>query len=208
MPIPTKKLRVLPNPWTYIDHKGRPAGRFPYEATDGVMPDGRTIGSRIASAEEVQAAKSVRIAGFTFQLQPADHDIQIAYDDEPVTVGNTAYYRKAIASGQLIAADVETANVAGIKSKYFESYARHVDGKREAAIAEFDAANGDGAFAHFENERAEAAKAKAVSDAEAKKSPQHAEKSAAEEKDPVKPIPHSTLATSQAAEQAIRKGDK
>lgn len=192
MPIPKTKLRVLPNPWTYIDHKGRPAGRFAYETTDGVMPDGRTIGSRIASAEEVQAAKSVRIAGFTFQLAPADHDIQIAYDAEPVTVGNTPYYRKAIATGQLIAADVETANVAGIKSKDFESYSKHIDGKREAAISEFDAANGDGAFAHFEAEREEAAKAK----------------SAVEEKDPVKPTPHSTLATSQAADQAIRKGDR
>lgn len=153
MPIPQKLLSVLPNPWTYIDHKGRPAGRFHYEATDGVVPDGRTIGSRIASAEEIQAAKIVKIAGFSFQLSAADHDIQIAYSDEPVTVPNTQYYRKAIARGDLIAANVNTATLSGIAARDYESYAKHVESKRAEAVAAFDAANGDGAFAFFEAER-------------------------------------------------------
>lgn len=211
MPIPHKTLRVLPNPWTYIDHKGRPAGRFPYETTDGVLPDGRTIGSHIASAEEVKAAKSVRIAGFTFQLAPADHDIQIAYSDEPVTVANTPYYRKAIASGQLIAADVATANVAGIRAKDFESYAKHIDGKRAEAIEVFDRENGAGAFAHFETERTEAAeKAKSLADEEraAAKSQQSAEHGARDDYAGPKPVAHSSVATTQAADHAIKKGDK
>lgn len=206
MPIPQTKLRVLPNPWVYIDHKGRPAGRFPYEGTSGVASDGRTIGSHIASAEEVKAAKSVRIAGFMFQLSAADHDIQIAYSDEPVTVPNTPYYRKAISSGQLIAADVQTANICGIASKNFESYAKHIDSKRDSAMAEFDAANGDGAFAYFESERTEAQKAaKESAPAQADGSqPLHAT-----ERDVSKLThTHSSPAQSQAADQAVKKGDK
>lgn len=154
MPIPVKTLSVLPNPWTYIDHKGRPAGRFPYESADGVPTDGRTIGSHIASAEEIQAAKTVRIAGQTFQLSAADHDIQVAYSSDPVTVPNTQYYRKAISRGDLIAADVRSATLSGIAQKDFESYDKHIDAKRAQAIADFDAANGDGAFAYFAEERA------------------------------------------------------
>ncbi len=171
MPIPVKTLSVLPNPWVYIDHKGRPAGRFPYESADGVPTDGRTIGSHIASAEEAQAAKSVRIAGFTFQLSAADHDIQIAYSNEPVTVPNTQYYRKAISRGDLIAADVKSATLSGIAAKDFESYAKHVESKRAAAIAEFDAANGEGAFAHFEAERSSAKAAPAEAEAQPEAAP-------------------------------------
>lgn len=209
MPIPVKTLSVLPNPWSYIDHKGRPAGRFPYETTDGVMPDGRTIGSHIATAEEVRAAKTVRVAGFSFQLSVADHDIQIAYSAEPTTVPNTQYYRKAIVRGDLIAADIKTATLSGIAAKDFESYSKHIESKRAQAIAEFDAANGEDAFAHFENERAEAVKSGAShADADGSKSAQRAEDSTRDDRDPVKPIPHSSLATSQAAEQAIKKGDK
>jgi hypothetical protein len=153
MPIPVKTLSVLPNPWVYIDHKGRPAGRFPYESADGVPTDGRTIGSHIASAEEVKAAKRIKIAGFTFQLSAADHDIQVAYSEEPVTVPNTQYYRKAISRGDLIAADVKSATLSGIAAADFESYTKHIESKRNEAIAAFDAANGDGAFEHFEAER-------------------------------------------------------
>ncbi|MBA2686851.1 MAG: hypothetical protein H0U64_02000 [Gemmatimonadaceae bacterium] len=219
MPVPKPKLRVLPNPWTYIDHKGRPAGRFPYETENGVASDGRTIGSHIASADEVKAATSVRIAGFTFQLSAADHDIQIAYSDEPTTVPNTPYYRKAIMTGQLIAADVRTANICGIPSKDFEGYAGHVDKKRDDAVAEFDAANGDGAFKHFETDRAESAKAHSNVE-RLMGSIETRAQAAATQVDSDKPM-HSTErdvskllhtesspAQSQAAEQAIKKGDK
>lgn len=151
MPVQKKKLKVLPNPWTYIDHQGRPAGRVAVEQPkDGFDP--RSVGARIADNPELvsQARKGVPLAQDI-------HEIEIEYSKEPVEVANTDYYRKRVIRGDLIAADRESFVAAGGRPKDFEAHQKHVDAKKAEAMAQFDIDNGAGAFEALALERAETA---------------------------------------------------
>ena len=150
MPVKSPTLKVRPNPWIYIDHRGRPAGRVAVEQPKGHY-DPRTVGSRIGSANLV--AKAVGNSMLAHDV----HDIEIEYDADPVVVANTPYYRRRIMSGELIAADRDAFTAAGGRPKDFEEHVKHVADKKAAAIAQFELENGEGAFEALAEQRKSAA---------------------------------------------------
>lgn len=145
MAIQKKRLRALPNPWQYIDHLGRPAGVCPCDPNEHT-PDRRWVGASIDTAVEVRPARVLRIGGQSYTQREASHDITWKFADEPTEIPNTAYYRQRIAGGELIAADVETAEACGISRADFVDPKALLAKLKDAAIVQFDAENGDDAF--------------------------------------------------------------
>lgn len=152
MPVRTRTLRVRPNPFTYIDHLGRPAGVCPCDP-DGHTPERRWVGATIGEALLVSSAVTRVVAGATQEIAAAVHDLRWSYSEEAVTLPNTEYYRRKIFNGELIADDVATARESGVFS--FKPAGLVIDQAREDAIMEFDALNGDGAFATLAEQYAE-----------------------------------------------------
>lgn len=148
MAIQKKTLRVVANPWQYIDHLGRPAGVCPCDPNEHT-PDRRWVGAHIADAVVVRPARVTQIAGQSFTRSAAVHDITWRHEAEPVEIPNTAYYRQRIAGGELIAADEATAAACGISRDSFERPDALLAKLKAAAIVDFDAANGIGAFAEL-----------------------------------------------------------
>lgn len=107
-----KTLLVLPNPYSAVDHKGRPAGAFPLEDEDPALPGHRHVG----------ATKRIH-------ADADDHFGDLVWDfaTEPVVIQNTAHHRHGVMSGttlegaQLIAADEATAKECGIAKEDFKS---------------------------------------------------------------------------------------
>jgi hypothetical protein len=153
MPVQKRTLSVQPNPWLYIDHKGRPAARVAVEQPTNGTYDPRTVGSRIADAKLVSSAPKGA------PLAHDIHDLEVEYSKEPVEVRNSAYYRRAVMDGELVAADRESFVAAGGSPRDFESYRDHIEKKRVAAIKQFDLENGEGAFEALAAQRAEDEKA-------------------------------------------------
>jgi hypothetical protein len=176
MAVQRKKLRVLPNPWLHIDEKGRPAGTVRLEQPgDGTFIHG-WVGATVATVTEVEPAKRVKVKGRTFEQKVGIHYITFAHADEPVTVDNTAYYRKRVSSGDLIAFDEESALACGISGRNFVKPETLLEQLKASAIKQFDAENGEGAFetlADMAKEEAEsaAAVAKAVAEASGEETP-------------------------------------
>ena len=107
-----KTLLVLPNPYSAVDHKGRPAGAFPLEDEDPALPGHRHVG----------ATKRIH-------ADAGDHFGDLVWDfaTEPVVIQNTAHHRHGVMSGttlegaQLIAADEATAKECGIAKEDIKS---------------------------------------------------------------------------------------
>lgn len=145
MPLPTKKLRVFPNPWTYIDHLGRPAGRLPPDGYED-SPSARAIGAEITDVFETQKAMMMRVAGVDMIVNPPQHDHRITYSKDAVEIPNTPYYRYAVKGLELVAADAETAAVCGVK---FEDPTKALARLRDTAIKAFNAETGEDAHKKF-----------------------------------------------------------
>jgi hypothetical protein len=154
MPIREKTLRVYPNPWTYIDHLGRPAGVVrldPFEHNSNRA----WVGARIADVTVTRKAVTEIIRGKAFQGNASDHDITWEFDDGPIEIPNTAYYRGEINAGSLIAADKLTAQQSGISSADFLDPKQLLDAMKAQAIKDYDAQNGEGAHASFAASRSD-----------------------------------------------------
>jgi len=145
MPFPSKKIRVFPNPYTYIDHLGRPAGRLPFDGFEHTQSAG-FVGAVISNVVKVQPAMVMRVAGVDMEVNPAQHDIRITYSADPVEIPKTHYYLDAIRRKDLIAADQETAQLAGIK---FEDPKKVLSSCRSEAIKRFDAETDEDAYSRF-----------------------------------------------------------
>lgn len=108
-----KILRVWPNPFHSLDHEGRPNSIFPVEPKgNGVTTfDARAfVGARIKT--------EMTFVPITGTAQASQQKTWFEYEDEPSEVEDSPYYRHAIASGQLFAADETTATAAGIVQGY------------------------------------------------------------------------------------------
>jgi len=146
MPVLRKTLSVVPNPWTFIDHKGLPAGVCLVEQPGGGSFLREWVGARVAKSLELSPEKRVVVGGRTHVAKYAVHHNMWEHDTEPVTVQNTAYYRKKVARGELLAADAVSAAECGISKKDFVDPKELLAQLREAAIKRFDLENGEGAF--------------------------------------------------------------
>jgi len=145
MPFPSKKLRVHPNPYTYIDHLGRPAGRLPFDGFEH-SPTPGYVGATITNVVQVQSPLRMRVAGVEMEVNPAQHDIRITYESDPVEIPRTHYYIDAIRRGDLIAADKETAIEAGVS---FEDPVKKLAKIKEEAVTKFDAETAENAYERF-----------------------------------------------------------
>jgi len=145
MPFPSKKIRVFPNPYTYIDHLGRPAGRLPFDGFEH-SPSPGFVGASITNVVKIQSAMTMRVAGVDMEVNPAQHDIRITYSGEAVEIPPTKYYLDAIRRLDLVAADKETAQLAGIK---FEDPTKVMAAYRAEAVGRFDAETAEDAYSRF-----------------------------------------------------------
>lgn len=145
MPFPNKKLKVHPNPWVFIDHLGRPAGRLPFDGYEHSQSPG-AVGATITDVKLVQSAMIMRVAGRDLEVNPAQHDHRITYSKEAVEIPNTAYYRDAIKRFDLVAADSATAQEAGVK---FEDPSSVLSKLKLEAVARFNAETAEDAYSRF-----------------------------------------------------------
>lgn len=170
MPVQQKKLRVLPNPWTHIDEKGHANGVCIVEQPGHGAFDRRWVGAHISSVKEIEPAKRVSINGRMVEQKAGIHHCKYSYVTEPVVVENTAYYRKMVSKGDLIAADVISARSCGISTSNFVEPALLLEQIKKASIEQFELENGAGAYdalaeIELEEDEQEAAVAKAVAEA-------------------------------------------
>lgn len=145
MPFPSKKIRVFPNPYTYIDHLGRPAGRLPFDGFEH-SPNPGFVGAAISNVVKIQSAMTARVAGVEMEVNPAQHDMRITYSADAVEIPKTHYYLDAIRRLDLIPADKETAQEAGVK---FEDPKKTLNDFRSEAIKRFDAETAEDAYSRF-----------------------------------------------------------
>lgn len=132
-----KTLLVMPNPFSAIDHKGRPAGAFPMEDENPALPAFRHVG----------ATKRIH-------ADAGDHLGDLVWDfaTEPVRILNTQHHKHGvmhattIEGAQLIAADIETAKECGIAPGDFKPWKEIQEATKKAALARWQEEN-DGATA-------------------------------------------------------------
>lgn len=149
MPVPAPFLMVLPNPWTFIDHLGRPAGTCPCDPFEHRPNPGAKVGARVSEVKVQRAQQTRRIGGRETVAVPGDFYPIWEFETEPVRLPNTGYYRDRIRERELIPTDQRTAALAGVE---WREPSELLDEIRSVAIREFDARNGDGAYAALTEE--------------------------------------------------------
>lgn len=105
-----RTLKVYPNPYKVYDHEGRPCNVVPFE------PEGDGV-STFDSRKFVGAQLKVKVLKKFPEgdARQTEQENTFEYQDDPVTVRDTPYYREALRRGDLIAADAETARKLGKK---------------------------------------------------------------------------------------------
>lgn len=117
-------LLVVANPWLTLDHEGRPSAHITYLGTD------RLVGGELdaeASRKEEDGRKPI----YKFHEEPVA--LKVSRPSE------VALYVRAIQSGALLAADAETARLAGVD---FVPTADALRRAKEAAAATWEAETG------------------------------------------------------------------
>lgn len=105
-------LKVWPNPFRHVDHRGQPCGVLPYEPEgDGVI----TFDARRFVGATLQATILQKFP--EGDARQTVQDTSFVFSDEPTTVRDSAYYRSAVKNGELLPADAETARKVGMVFK-------------------------------------------------------------------------------------------
>lgn len=125
-----RTLLVYPNPFHALDHEGHPAGVLSYEPTgDGVktFDSRRFIGASLQSHILDKAIEGT--------AQQTTQRTWFDYNDDPIEVPESPYYKHAIARGEIFAADAETARRAGISLSFVDPQTLLERAKAEAIDA-------------------------------------------------------------------------
>lgn len=148
MPLPKKTIRVFPNPWGFIHHETGPQGHC-HEDTGGRGSDPRYIGSHVCPADTVKLIDYESQAGDTrhdvwkivFRFAALDAKLSGPSSEfkDGIELPKTAYYLDRLRDGDLIPADVRTAEMPCRFSSLEEA--------RSAGIAAFETNYGVGSFA-------------------------------------------------------------
>lgn len=107
-------LSVCANPYSEVDHLGRPCGVIPYQPERG--PRGNVcrmgyVGAEIDAGETlVEGRESVASA---LPLRQTQFTVY-RFRDEAETVPDHPVYREAVRTGHLVAADEATAKLCGV----------------------------------------------------------------------------------------------
>jgi hypothetical protein len=114
-------LRVYPNPWFMLDHNGLPCGTVPFDPVHGGGAR-RWVGASIASAVPENKPRVLMTkrqkGGVTATLMSEEEIVhpRWAFElTEPTLLPVLPCYLGAIRNGELIAADADTAALAGTK---------------------------------------------------------------------------------------------
>lgn len=153
MPLPLRKLLVLPNPWAAIHPEKGPQGNCLVDVSGREDAPTRFVGAaRAAVVVEKRKANDPR----------GDRvDVRFAYpalkpgllDGTPIEVpANSPYYRDRLTDGSLIPGDERTAKAVACR---FES----LKDAKEAAVKAFDADHGEGSWLELEKLLGDEAKA-------------------------------------------------
>jgi len=133
--MPKRVLRVYVNPYTYIDHEGRPAGVYPHDPA--YLPGQMHVGlTRLQTTvtEKRDPSKDDR---------PPVFDLVHHYDPEVQEVPDIPgqpHYRNGIREGSLIPADEATAKAVGMP---FEDPSLVLERARTAAVKQWTDAHGE-----------------------------------------------------------------
>jgi hypothetical protein len=136
--------RVLPNPYSALDHEGIPCGAFPFDPVHGGGAR-RWVGATIASALlDEEAAKKARqgavVVGRRAESFVATPQRTLyAFDLTPQAVLATPHYRMGARMGEIFPVDVESARALGVD---FVPPLEKLAGARAHAIAEWTAQHG------------------------------------------------------------------
>lgn len=147
-----RTIRVWPNPYAALDHKGRPSGAFAHEP--GPRDLRVSFVGAVRTAEKIRDAEVVMVGGRSFVGRPAAHDRSHEFTPGPVEVLNTPYYHAAIRSRDLIAGDLEAWTEAGLPASMFIEPKQALQLAKEGALAAQKKAYGE-TSPHLENHWAE-----------------------------------------------------
>lgn len=133
----TDFLKLLPNPYVFIDAKGRAAGTHPMRP-DPHAGGHQKVGAVVASSV---VAKKNPMGGPGTGNTPITQDTEWEHSSEPFQVENSAdgFYVRAVMVGDLFAADKATADALGLK---FQDPYQLLQAAREKAIATWTANHG------------------------------------------------------------------
>lgn len=158
MPLPTKTLRVFPNPWTLIHAERGAEGRCHVDTAGrgGIV---RFIGAEIDTdrtrVTEARPDGDPRYSRQeTFLKFPALNDAlngPAKGAEKGIEVAKTGYYLGCLRNGELIPADDATAAAANCKFKSLKD-------AKDAGIAEFESHHGKGTYAELEKRLTDAAR--------------------------------------------------
>ena len=139
-------LRVLPNPYTFIDADGEPQGAYP---ADPSHHGGKRmwIGAKLDPARtKIDAEADRRMRGQTGAWKgddrPSPQTTKFVFVTESITIPLTAHYLDGIRTGALLAADEESYRKAFGTSKGFLPTQEIVAEERAQAAAGFFAERG------------------------------------------------------------------
>jgi hypothetical protein len=144
MPKPKRELRVFANPYSALDHEGRPAGAYPYDPIEHHGDDLMYVGA----TRHVKKIADAHPKG----LHGVIHDRTWDYATEATTIPNTLHYRRGIQHGDLVPADLETHMEAGLPRETFRDPIEVLREKRAGALAHHEREHGetpDGLGSHW-----------------------------------------------------------
>jgi hypothetical protein len=138
------KIRLIPNPYVYIDAQGLAVGTHPHAPVEGAHPQrrvaARVAGSVVAKANPIAgelgkayaaAGVDVHQAGGNFGVTPIVQDTVWEHDGvEEVENTPDGFYARACCAGDLFAADAESAEAMGIT--FADPYLGLADARRKA----------------------------------------------------------------------------
>lgn len=108
----------------------RPCGALPVDPS--VNPAREWVGAAIDEARVVQRAQSVQIGQHSAEISPEVLEITWKFEEsEPTQLPVTQYYRNAVHSGGLFAADAETARACAVP---FVEFSMAIEKARRLAL--------------------------------------------------------------------------
>lgn len=141
-----RRIKVLANPWLVIDSKGRPCGAVPCDPNEHDRVGRSYVGARVDRQQTKLVPDRFGQAAQAGEARFARQDTVWAFLTEPVELPYTHYYADKVRKGQLFAADEKSAVACGIAAKNFQEPGKLLDEAKAAAIADFVAHYGEGAF--------------------------------------------------------------
>lgn len=137
-----KLLNVIPNIFVALDAKGMPCGFTFADPTLKNVAKFRVVGGSLTKEIPKEEQERMRNA-----LPEDIRETRVVVSSrislvKPTQVEPTEYHRARILSGEMIAADIETAVECGISPKSFRSPVEILTATRNARIAEWNAEHG------------------------------------------------------------------